>query len=391
MKKINVLHVLEAVAGGTRTVVQLQMRHLDKSQFDVSICIPTISAIANTRKGELNDPRFGESIRNEGITVHEIAMLSEQLFSMTNIVAFVRLYRLCKKNKYDVVHCSSSIAGFLGRISAKLAGVPIVIYSPHGFSFFQNISKLKYTLYLSFEKLAGMFTDAFILSSIVEREESLKLKLSRSEKIYILENPIEIGKYHNGKKNGASSNRSKYIIGMVARLVPQKKPSDFVMMAHSLRKVQQNTEFVLVGGGRLQSEVETLVSELNVDRFSMLGNRSDYLEVMSTFDVLVMTSLWEGLPYAPIEALLLGIPTVLTDVSGVRDLLGKEAEDWIVPLNSPEIMASVVHRILMNYDVEKEKVVKIRENIIQRFNAGKIAGQLGDYYAAMLNKYNPTD
>lgn len=384
--KIKVLHILEAVAGGTRKVVDLQLKYLDHNVFDVSICIPTPSAIENTRKGELNEPRFGESLKKEGFVVYEVAMLSEQLFSYANITAVVKLYQLLKRNKFDVVHCSSSIAGFLGRISAKLAGIRVIIYSPHGFSFFQNLSRTKYYLYLSLEKIAGLMTDAFILSSNHEKEEALKLRLAKNRKIFILENPIETEKYRLPNQTTSPNPKLKHVVGMVARLVPQKKPSDFVKMAYHLNNINRNVEFVLVGDGRLNAEVRELALELKVHNFTMLGNRTDYIDIMSTFDVLVMTSLWEGLPYAPIEALLLGIPTVLTDVSGVRDLLGKYAEEWIVPPNSPEQMAITVNSILLNHSTERQKVSLIKKTISERFEAERIGKRLGGYYEELLRR-----
>jgi glycosyltransferase involved in cell wall biosynthesis len=383
--RIKVLHILEAVAGGTRKVVDLQVRNLDQELFDVSICIPTPSAIAKTRKGELNDPQFGESLKKDGFKVFEIAMLSEQLFSYTNLIAVIKLVKLFKEHHFDIIHCSSSIAGFLGRISAKISGVPVIIYSPHGFSFVQVLSKTKYYLYRIFEKIAGSVTDAFILSSNQEKEETLELNLTKCEKILILENPIETGKYSIPARTPFSGNQNKHVIGMVARLVPQKKPTDFVRMAHHLNNINSNVEFIIVGDGRLHSDVRKLMLDLNVTNITMLGNRTDYLKVMSTFSVLVMTSLWEGLPYAPIEAMLLGIPTVLTDVSGVRDLLGKYAQEWIVPLNSPEKMAKIVNRILLNYSIEKQKVLLIRQTIIERFDSKVIAKRLGNYYIELFN------
>jgi glycosyltransferase involved in cell wall biosynthesis len=379
-KKIKVLHILEAVAGGTRKVVELQMKNLSGEDFEVSICIPTVSAIEKTRKKELNDPQFGESLRKDGFAVYEIAMLSEHLFSFANFAAIFRLYRQFKKVQCDIVHCSSSIAGFLGRISARLAGVTVIVYSPHGFSFFQNVSKIRYSLYLALEKIAGRITDAFIVSSIQEKEEARKL--TKRGRILILENPIETDRYKPVANPGL---KTTSIIGMVARLVPQKQPSDFVRMAYHLNAMNLNTEYILVGDGRLSSEVKDLAAELNVHNLTMLGNRKDYIEVMSTFDVFVMTSLWEGLPYAPIEALLLGIPTVLTDISGGRDLLEKYAKDWIVPLNSPKQIALVVKGILINYSLEKEKVSYIRKTIIERFDSKKIGEQLGRYYKELVN------
>jgi glycosyltransferase involved in cell wall biosynthesis len=384
--QIRVLHILEAVAGGTRKVVDLQVRNLNHEIFDVSICIPTPSAIEETRKGELNDPHFGESLKKDGFKVFEIAMLSEHLLSFTNLTAVIKLFRLFKKYRFDIVHCSSSIAGFLGRISAKLADIPVIIYSPHGFSFVQVLSKTKYYLYRTLEIIAGYLTDAFILSSNQEKEEALDLNLTKREKMLILENPIETGKYPIVKRIDLSGQQKKYIIGMVARLVPQKKPNDFIYMARQLNNINPNIEFVIVGDGRLNSEVRKLILDLNITNITMLGNRTDYLEVMSTFSVLVMTSLWEGLPYAPIEAILLGIPTVLTDVSGVRDLLGKYAQEWIVPLNSPDQMAMIVNRILLNYSDEKQKALLIRQNIIERFDTKIIGKRLGNYYIELLKQ-----
>lgn len=231
-------------------------------------------------------------------------------------------------------------------------------------------------------------TDAFILSSRYEEEEALKLKLTKKNKIMLLLNPIETEKY---KPLIVSYERPKRIVGMVARLVPQKNPKDFVRMAHHLNSLNSNVNYVLVGDGRLNSEVGELVSELHIHNLTMLGNRTDYIDVMSTFDVFVMTSLWEGLPYAPIEALLLGIPAVLTDVSGVRDLLQELAKEWIVPINSPEQMALTVNAILTNYSVQKQKVWAIRRTILEKFDSQKIGKQLGDYYKELLSTRNKTN
>ncbi len=162
-------------------------------------------------------------------------------------------------------------------------------------------------------------------------------------------------------------------------------------MAHHLNSLNSNVNYVLVGDGRLNSEVGELVSELHIHNLTMLGNRTDYIDVMSTFDVFVMTSLWEGLPYAPIEALLLGIPAVLTDVSGVRDLLQELAKEWIVPINSPEQMALTVNAILTNYSVQKQKVWAIRRTILEKFDSQKIGKQLGDYYKELLSTRNKTN
>ncbi len=105
--RITVLHILEAVAGGTRKVVELQLRFLDSSEFDVSICIPPVAAIENTRKGELNDPQFSESLKKSGFVVYEIAMLSEQLFSYTNIAAIYKLTS-CVKSKGLKLHTAAA-------------------------------------------------------------------------------------------------------------------------------------------------------------------------------------------------------------------------------------------------------------------------------------------
>jgi glycosyltransferase involved in cell wall biosynthesis len=138
----------------------------------------------------------------------------------------------------DIVHTHSSKAGILGRIAAKLAGVPVIIHTVHGWSFHDKMSRFKKKLYVSLERLASGFCDRMIAVTNLDIEKGLAEGIGSRPKYVIIRSGIDFGKFQNYDREKVSQFKNIYngkkIIGTVGRLSEQKNLLDFLRIAKML-------------------------------------------------------------------------------------------------------------------------------------------------------------
>ena len=181
---IKILYILEATSGGTQKHVIDIAKKIDKSEFQIDIIYST-----NRNK---NFVRESEGIFNKiyGLPIKRSA-------SLTDISNILRMKRIIKKNKYNIVHCHSTKAGFVGRLAAFVSRHPNIIYSPHGFMFCDNRIFFKRFLYLQMEKYLGYLTQKLIAVSGSERDLALEYNIVPSKKIITLYNSIDHSEYND--------------------------------------------------------------------------------------------------------------------------------------------------------------------------------------------------
>lgn len=388
---IKILHVLEAVGGGTKKALLLQLNNLDKSEFEITICLPPAAITARTRVNELNDPAFGNDLAKAGYRVEYIPMHGgAKLEFFRNFIGLWKLWLLCRKERFDIVHGHSSIGGFLGRIAGKLAGCS-TLYSPEGFAFSEHTPKFRKAVVIMLERFAGVFTDVIVACSATEMNQALGAKLVDPQRIVVIENPIELDDYSipedvtRAAKIALLKGKNTKIVGTVARLAPQKNPLDFVRVASIVCRDRRDVEFFIVGDGRMREEVTGLIGRLGLDdKVHLLGNRTDYLQLMSCFDVFILTSLWEGLPYAPVESLLLGVPIIINQVTGASDIVGKAGVDLLTPPLEPEIMAAKIVNMLDHPAQAKALANELAQDIRSRFDGKVTSAKMSSLYRQLI-------
>ncbi len=260
--------------------------------------------------------------------------------------------------KPDIVHTHSAKAGFLGRMAAHALDVPNVIHTPHVFPF-QWSSGLSGRVFLSLERFAAKAAKTIVCVSESQRDFALERTLCAESKLTVIRNAIEPheldpnGRTHARAKLGLAPDAS--VVGMVARLAPQKGVGVFARAAAEALRARPATVFVLVGGGPLEGELRARLKKLNVapEKFLMLGHREDAEELYPAFDVLVLSSLYEGLPYVLLEAMVRGVPVVATDVLGSKDVVADGETGLLARVNDPADIAAKIVALLD--DPEKMK------------------------------------
>ena len=389
MSTIKLLHVLEAMGGGTKKLLELVITNTPSDEFDITLALPPPAPYDPMRP--LADAAFPDRMRARGYRVVTVPMVGGGPKIAPNLRAALALYRVIRREKYDIVHCWSSTAGFVGRLAAKWAGVPAVIYSPEGFAFSEFVSPWRRRVYIAAEQLLGRFTDSLIACSETEQQQALDARIVPPGKLVLIENPLDTERYDIEtidapvKRLELGLPEDAPVVGMVARLTPQKGPSYFVEAASLVQSELPHAHFVLVGDGELRAEVEALATELGLDgRLHLLGNRDDYLPIMSTFDVFVLSSLWEGMPYAPLEAMLLQKPVVATDISGARDIIQKMGAGVLVPPMNSWALADAILALLRYPERAAELGRQAEKSVRSRFGIQSASDRLVQLYSELL-------
>lgn len=271
---------------------------------------------------------LAEKLRDMGIKVHVLKHLIHPIKPFIDIKGYYELKKLIKENKYDVVHCHSTKAGILGRLAACKLGVKKIIYTVHGWWPILRYEGMKIKVAIIVERyMAKKCTDLVLLSES-DKKLTKEMKIGNEEQYSIIYNQITVDKVEKGKLRkelGVCDNTK--IIGNVSRTDNPKNPKMFIEIAKEYFSNQPSidTKFVWVGDGILYDECIKLVEQLNLsDKVKFIGFREDGINYMADFDLLLMTSNWEGVPITILEAMELGVPVLSSDVGGIKEVVGEE-------------------------------------------------------------------
>lgn len=382
-RPIKVLEVLEATAGGTRKHLISLLRALDREAFDVEVAGPPV------RDGHDLDTRFADEVQALGVRLYPVAM-SRQVKPLTDLKGIFQLARIMRRGRYDVVHLHSSKAGVLGRVAAKLNGLKTV-YTPNGFYFLNAKGRMARAFYLIVERMAGFLTDRLVAVSESERVATLKARTVSAGKITVIPNAIESDEI--GPDPGARARvraelgipEDAIAVGTVSRFIQQKDPLTMIRMVHAVKTAAPDVHFVWCGeGGDLQQETMRLVRDLGLaDGVHFTGFRHDVHEVMNAFDVFVLSSIFEGLPYALLEAMFLEIPVVVTDVVGSRDVVVGDETGVLVPPGQPDALAVGVLELINDAEQRRALALRAKAMVAERHGIGSMIGKIEELYRAL--------
>ncbi len=340
-QRIRVVHILEATFGGTRKHLMYLATRLDPSRFDISVICSTV-----------RNPSFVADIEvllQRGVLVKIIAM-KRDISPFSDIIALFRIYRFLRKGSFDIVHTHSSKAGFLGRVAARLAGVPAVLYTPHAFSFYRGLLGTK-RLYLLLERFAARFTDTVIAVSDGERDIAVQYAVTGDDGVVTIKNGVDLSEFPDDIKTGNLKKElglegASSIVGMVGRICAQKGYGYFIEAAVEVAKSMPDVRFVLVGDGNLEKALDEINRCKARDVVMLTGQRTDVTILYALFDVVVVPSLWEGLPYVILEAMAMRKPVIASSIPGNAEVVVDGETGYLVPPGDARAMADAIRDLL---------------------------------------------
>jgi len=274
-----------------------------------------------------------EARRLAAVPVTFVPRLVRPIRPVRDAAAVLRIAAIFRRDRPDIVHTHSSKAGVLGRLAARLAGVPVVVHSIHGFGFHDGQPAPLRAALVAVERCMAGLTTHFIAVSRATLETGVALGIVPRRRASLIRSGVRIAAFEaagrdRGRREGGGLRgeigleADAPLVGMVACLKPQKSPLDFVEVAARVAARVPAARFVIAGDGELREAVERRAAALGLaGRLRLLGWRRDMPRVMAALDVLVLTSLWEGLPRVLPEAIAAGVPIVATRVDGSADIL----------------------------------------------------------------------
>lgn len=353
---VSVAHVITKLElGGAQQNTLFTVAHLDRSRYR--------PILITGEPGMLDD----EARTLQGVEFCRVPSLTRPIRPIRDLRTLRALTDLLIRLKPTIVHTHSSKAGILGRWAARLAEVPIVVHSIHGFGFTRDQPAPVRHALIAIERMAAHWTTRFFAVSEANRRLGIDLGLFPPERCTVIRSGVDLEAFR--RMGGASLNvpvkkhelglmAGHQVVGMIAPLKPQKAPLDFVRMAALIRQARPEVRFLLVGDGALRGVLEATIRRLGLSRVVVLaGWRRDIAEILRCLDVFVLTSRWEGLPRVYLEALASGVPVVGTRVDGATEVIRDGVNGYLL---DPGDVRGLADRVLFLLD-HPELAARLRD------------------------------
>lgn len=342
MTALPVCHIITKLElGGAQQNTLFTVSHLDRKRYRPMLI---------TGEPGLLDGEAYSLLRND---FYRVPNLVREISLLKDVQAICDLTCLLRRLKPFIVHTHSSKAGIIGRLAARLAGVPIIIHSIHGFGFTRYQRPLHRWILIMAERLIGRLTTRFFAVSEANCQEGVARGLFQRERCSIIRSGVDLTVIRlmvvdtRAKKRQLGLDPDRPLVGMIAPMKHQKAPLDFTGAAALIHTVRPDVGFVFIGDGELRPAVEADVSRLNLNEsMHLLGWRRDALDILRCLDVLVLTSLWEGLPRVYVEARASGIPVVGTRVDGAEEIIRDGEHGYLVEAGDVSGIADRVLKLL---------------------------------------------
>jgi glycosyltransferase involved in cell wall biosynthesis len=333
LARIKVLHVITKFWAGAGGNTLLTVLGSDPARYE--------TWVAGCRGGPL-----WERAERAGVATVRLERFQEFISPVNDLLVLVQLIRLIRRERFAIVHTHSAKAGFLGRLAAWLCHTPVVVHTFHGLPFHDHMSDLRRRLYVLLDRFVLPMTDAFLAVAPRVAQETVERRIAPPGGVTVVPSAVELDRIPSDPDPAVRVELGippdVPLIGTVGRLEYQKAPLDFVRMAARVAAVRPDACFVMVGEGPLAGDTEAEARRLGVE-VRLLGFRPDAPRIASSFDVFVISSLYEGLGRALTEAVASGRPVVATAVNGVPDLI---VPGWTGLLASPGDPAALADCVL---------------------------------------------
>jgi glycosyltransferase involved in cell wall biosynthesis len=311
--RVRLLHIVgESRFGGIATIILGLGRVAQAEGWEVDVLA--------------TDPVVQRTVRQHGLGLVNLDVIRREIRPLWDIRGLLRLHEFLRKEPYDIVHTHTSKGGFVGRLAARLAGVPVILHTAHGFAFHEGSPVSIRLFYSALERIAARWCDRIVSVSEFHREWAIQLGMCHPHQIMAIPNGIaelgrnqEVGLEELRRQLGARP--GDVMILSLSRLAADKGLQYLIEAAAMFPDKGRHIRTVIAGDGPAHEQLEQLANRLGVtDRVTFAGFRGDVGDLLAACDVVILPSLREGLSISLLEAMAAGKPIIATSIGSQREV-----------------------------------------------------------------------
>lgn len=332
--------------------------------------------------------------KQRGLDVRLISQSRRAIHPWHDWSTYRETMRLLREIKPDIVHTHSSKAGIIGRLAAYRLGIPCV-HTIHGASFHVGQNPYAHKLYQWLERRAAPWTDRFISVADAMTEQYVAAGVAPREKFVTIHSGFDVEPFLHPPKSAAEVRREwgiephQVVIGKVGRLFPLKGHEFVIRAAPEICTRFPHVRFLLVGDGILREQFQQEIAAYGLsDRFIFTGlvRPEKVAELLQAMDIVVHTSLWEGLARVLPQALIAGKPVVSYDIDGAKEVVIPGETGFLAPPESIEPLVQHLGRLVLEPQLREALGREGRARFTDQFRHETMTRRIREVYADVLKE-----
>jgi glycosyltransferase involved in cell wall biosynthesis len=331
-----------------------------------------------------------------GVEVVRIDELGREISPLRDLMATIRLAKLIRRERPQILHTHTAKAGTVGRVAALLAGSrrpPIIVHTFHGHVLRGYFGPLRSLFFRLLERRLAAGTTALIAVSPQVRDDLVALGIAPRERFVVIRLGIELDERVSPDRNGRGESRrylgipgDRFAVGWIGRMTAVKRTDDVLVAFKRLRDGGVDAVLCMVGDGPDRLQLERRAHELGVIRDTVfLGYQEDVAPLYAAFDALVLPSGNEGTPVSVIEALAAELPVVATRVGGVPDVVRDGEDGFLVEAGATDDLADRLAQLARDPALRARMGKQGRERVLPRYAVDRLVDDVDELYRSLLS------
>jgi glycosyltransferase involved in cell wall biosynthesis len=370
--------------GGAQRYVFDMATTLPKDTFEVAVALGGTGE-KNAHRGVLD-----EKLRNEGIRTIFVQSFMRDVALLQEVKTLRELVQLFRTEKPTVVHLNSTKAGGLGALAARLAGVPRIIFTSHGLAWDEDRSMLARAAIWGASWVTFLLcTDVIVMSK--DNEKRARSLPFCARKIHLIYNGIALLTFKNREDARFQLSTSMrppsdtVWLGAIGELTRNKGYEYLLGAVGLLKRSSKNFVLYIIGAGEEELALHKMIAEEGLeDRVHLVGFVSQGWQLLKAFDVFVLTSVKEGLPYVLLEAAQAEVASVGSSIPGVRDIIKDEVTGLIFKSKNPSDLAKKLERLIDNKELRQRLANTAHERAQEEFSIAHMVEKTSALYSTPL-------
>jgi glycosyltransferase involved in cell wall biosynthesis len=325
---------------------------------------------------------FVGPLRRHGFEVLVLPM-RRHISPLMDLLAVLKLYRFLRRRTFDVLHVQTAKAGVIGRIAARMARVPVVIYTAHAFPFHEYLSPWRMRAYAIMERLFARWCDVIVVDSESVKARGMAFAVAPPDHIRVIPMGIDTERFEPARyrleratiRLELGLRPDALVIGALARFVPSK---GLECLLHAVARLAQrcsSLQCLVVGDGPARDELSRLARNLKIDdRIVFPGYRTDVPRMLAAMDVYMLPTHREGFGVAFAEAMSMEIPVVASRIAPLTEIIAERETGMLAEVGDPEGFAQAAEPLLGDADLRRRMGQAGRRRVMEHFDLGLMCG-----------------